>query len=354
MPLSVRVLIAMACLLAIAADVDREERDGNTREVGKPYVERVRARFTYDAQAAAYKRAQREEIAIDMAFIKGGRFLMGSPTDEGERNVPESPQHEVEVSDFWMSRYEVPQALVYEWRLSYSEFDRGEAGFSDAELKAMKLPRPGIPERDPDYGPWHDPKRPATGLTQYAAQQFCRWLSARTGRFYRLPTEAEWEYAARSGTKTAWHFGNGADPLGDYAWFNYRLEQGARRIGEKKPNLWGLYDLYGNVAEWTLDGWSDDYGQFAAKLSVDPWVERKKGSRFGVVRGGDWTSPAAQTRSAARRKQDDTGSESWAGQFEWFDVTDEGRRVGIRFVSPVKPDKDDRAHYLEPFPRQKQ
>jgi formylglycine-generating enzyme required for sulfatase activity len=197
---------------------------------------------------------------------------------------------------------------------------------------------------------------PVGGLTQDGAQQFCEWLSARTGRTYRLPTEAEWEYAARAGTRTRYFFGDDVKRLSEYAWFGEKVEGGAHPVGRKKPNPWGLYDMYGNVAEWTLDGWSPDYKPFGGggKVAVDPWVARKDDEGFGVVRGGSWADKAERLRSAARAKQVDRKPTSGEEHFEWYDSTDEGVQVGLRVVSPVEADREEegrpaRATYIKPY-----
>jgi formylglycine-generating enzyme required for sulfatase activity len=202
-----------------------------------------------------------------------------------------------------------------------------------------------------------DDRYPLAGLTQYGAQEFCRWLSARTGHFYRLPTEAEWEYAARAGTTTRYFFGDDPAKLGEYAWFGGKLDEGAREVGQKRPNPWGLYDIYGNVSEWTLEGWAADYRAAAAKGAAagNFWTVRRATERFGTARGGDWTGKADALRSAARIKEVDF-REHWIdqGHFEYFDASDEGVRVGFRVVSPVEPDREadgrpPRAEYLKPY-----
>jgi formylglycine-generating enzyme required for sulfatase activity len=137
--------------------------------------------------------------------------------------------------------------------------------------------------------------------------EYCRWLSQKTGKLYRLPTEAEWEWAARAGTATAYSFGDDPKDLKDYAWFaDDDPDELTQEVGKKKPNPWGLYDMYGNVAEWCLDHYKKDaYATFPAdKLTLEP-VIMPTAARFPhVARGGSWADKADRCRSAARRGSD--------------------------------------------------
>src|SRR6185295_4387517 len=99
---------------------------------------------------------------------------------------------------------------------------------------------------------------PAISMTQHAANKYCEWLSAKTGKNYRLPTEAEWEWACRAGTTTAYSFGDDASKLGEYAWFTPNSEEKPQPVGKKKPNPWGIHDMHGNVTEWCIDAYRKD------------------------------------------------------------------------------------------------
>ena len=138
---------------------------------------------------------------------------------------------------------------------------------------------------------------PAISMTQHAANKYAQWLSAKTGEYYRLPTEAEWEYACRAGGATAIP----AAQLGDYAWFvtnspDVEFSRGTYHpIGTKKPNAWGLYDMLGNVMEWTLD----QYKPYASAEAENPWV-RSTTSYPHAVRGGSWNDEAAKVSCTAR------------------------------------------------------
>ena len=133
---------------------------------------------------------------------------------------------------------------------------------------------------------------PAICMTQFAAKMYCKWLSAKTGRYYRLPTEAEWEYACRAGAKTAYSFGDDPAKLGDYGWFSDNSDEKYHKVGQKKPNLWGLYDMHGNVCEWCLDEYvADQYKKLGNKQVVNPVVPVTK-PYPQVARGGAWTDEA--------------------------------------------------------------
>src|SRR5947207_1977148 len=125
---------------------------------------------------------------------------------------------------------------------------------------------------------------PASSMTQHAANSYCKWLSAKTGQFYRLPSEAEWEYACRAGTTTAYSFGDDVAALGDYSWYKKNAPGNDPPVGKKKANPWGLYDVHGYVAEWCLDTAHPNYEGAPADGSA--WVGEPKAQR--VIRGGSF------------------------------------------------------------------
>jgi formylglycine-generating enzyme required for sulfatase activity len=183
-------------------------------------------------------------------------------------------------------------------------------------------------------------------MTQFAAKMYCKWLSAKTGRYYRLPTEAEWEYACRAGTTTAYWFGDDPAKLDDYAWFSDNSDEKYHKVGLKKPNPWGLYDMHGNVCQWCLDQYdADEYKKLAGKLAVNPVVPVTK-AYPQVARGGAWTDEAPMLRSAARR----ASSPEWKSadpqspKSIWY-FTD-ANFVGFRVVRPLRvPSAEEAARY---------
>ena len=191
------------------------------------------------------------------------------------------------------------------------------------------------------YGVGDQPNQPAVTITPFSARQYTKWLSGILGNNYRLPTEAEWEYAARAGTTTAYSFGDDAGELEDYAWFDANGDSQTHPVGTKKPNPWGLYDMHGNVAEWTLDQYFPDA---YAKLGSGP-VDAKAAVHWPtkiyprVIRGGSWLEPAAMSRSAARHKSEDQEwklSDPNIPLSPWWYTEEPATAVGMRIVRPLE------------------
>lgn len=289
------------------------------------------------------------EPVIEMIAIPGGQFLMGSPAGEKNRKPDEGPLHKVKLAPFYISQYEITWDL-YELFV-YHDYDPTRNSDSiDAFVDAVT--RPTKPYLDMTFGMGKE-GFPAIGMTQYNAIQFCKWLYTRTGVFYRLPTEAEWEYACRAGTKTPYSFGNSSSKLGDYAWYVSNSQEKTHPVGRKKPNAWGLYDMLGNAGEWTMDQYETDYyKKFKDSIADNPVAVPVKLYPH-VIRGGSYADAPAALRSASRGKSDprwkrndpQIPKSNW-----WFP---EAPFVGIRIVRPVTPpskEEIEKYYNTQPIP----
>jgi len=234
-----------------------------------------------------------------------------------------APDLKVRVDAFWMQAHEVTWD---EYRL-FMFAPKGETGVDG-------ISRPTKPYVEMSFGMGID-GYPAISMTQHAANKYAEWLSAKTGQFYRLPTEAEWEYACRAGTTTAYFFGDDPAKLGDYAWYAANSGGKYQKVATKKPNPWGLFDMLGNVMEWTLDG----YAPYKKGTESNPWV-KATGPYPHAVRGGSWNDPADQLKCGSRVASD----ASWKQQDPqlpksiWY-MTD-AQWLGFRLVRPAKVPSD--------------
>lgn len=240
-----------------------------------------------------------EEVSFEMVFIPGGTFQIGSQAGEAGRRDDEGPQQVVRLDPFYLATTEVTLKLFLAF---YRETNRPQqdvwysAGDGGAKVDAVTGPTPVYGDLTMGRGE----KNPATGMTWQNAVVFCQWLSRKTGRQYRLPTEAEWEYACRGGTKTIFGFGNDSARLPDFAWYRGSSRSGTHPVGQKQPNRWGLYDLQGNVSEWVYDFYSPEAYSDLAKESENVNPTGPKSGKVHVARGGSYRSTAEELRCAAR------------------------------------------------------
>lgn len=211
-------------------------------------------------------------VILEMVAIPGGKFLMGSP--EGEGNDREKPQHQVTIQPFYMGKYPVTQA---QWemvsRLPEVKIDLRS---KPSHFKGANLPVENVS--------WHD------------AQEFCARISKATGKLYRLPSEAEWEYACRANTTTLYYFGDTITT--DLVNHNNKYGQ-TTDVGKFPPNAFGLYDMHGNVWEWCEDGWHENY------INAPTWPNNtihwiSQGDNNRMLRGGQWYLNPSYCRSASR------------------------------------------------------
>ncbi len=252
-------------------------------------------------------------VSFSMVAIDGGEFLLGSPEDESYRRKDEGPQRKVKVSPFFMAEVEVSWDEFLAWFGQTASEGRKEAETNLEEVDAISGATP--PWGAPDQG-WGKGQRPAITMSHHAAVQYCRWLSHVTGKTYRLPTEAEWEYAARGGKQTAYPFEGSPKDYSELSFWNKWLGVDTAVIGRYvsykansngksqladmvKANPYGLKNMNGNVAEFCSDWYSaDTYKNYKEEELIDPKGPSR--GREHVVRGGSFRSDASELRSAAR------------------------------------------------------
>jgi hypothetical protein len=176
-------------------------------------------------------------------------------------------------------------------------------------------------------------------MSQFAAKQYTKWLSLLTETFYRLPTEAEWEYACRAGQTSSYSFGGDDSELGKYAWSSENSDGMSQPVGQKLPNAWGLYDMHGNASEWVLDGYrTHHYSKLKDGVSANQAIAWPKQLYPRVLRGGSWQMEPVDCRSAARRKSDDELWRSYdpnSPKSPWWFASEEAQDVGFRIMRPL-------------------
>ena len=325
-------------LLALAASA---RADGPPTE-GKPYTQKIPGTDT----------------SFNMVPIPAGKFLMGSPDTEKKRKSDEGPQFTVEMDAFWMGTHEVTQTEYELYLENYHRLaDKGAPSIPKDKLAdAVTYPTPMY---ELEAGPvlqrmGRGGNFPAVIMSQYAARQYTKWLSKRTGRYYRLPTEAEWEYAARAGTTTAFSFGDDKEQLKEYGFFIDNADKEGdlayREVSQKKANAWGLFDIYGNVGEWCIDAYAADwYKQFGGKtVKWNEAINWPHEQYPRVIRGGGFQSEPEECRSASRvgstpkmniKDPQLPQSPHWLSDGFW---------IGFRIVAPVKePSEDEKRKFWE-------
>lgn len=329
------VAVLLALPSSLVADAPKrvplpvENSDAESSKEMKPYGELL----------------EHTDVKIEMLPIPAGSFTMGSPESESDREDDEGPQRKIEIAPFWMSKCEITWDAYDAWGEEIDKRRRMVLGLpkTPRDLVVDGISKPTEPYTDMSFGMGRG-SFPAICMTQHAARTFCKWLSAKTGRYYRLPTEAEWEYACRAGTETAYSFGDDPEQLDQHAWFWDNSEEAYHPVGQKKPNPWGLHDMHGNVSEWVLD----QYTEYSTiKDTRNPLaIPTKLYPR--VVRGGGWDDDPETLRSAARI----------ASEPEWKDQDPQEPRsiwyhtdalsVGFRVVRPlVEPSEQEKMQKWE-------
>lgn len=292
---------------------------------------------------AAYKEKLTSGALFEMLPVKGGTF-----TWKGEK---EGDVLEVTLSPFWMGKAEVTwdeydpfmnDEIPREKDGQVVEFAR-EQITNDIDF----LARPTPPYHPMTYGMERD-GYPAISMTQHAANKYCQWISFQTGHFYRLPTEAEWEYACRAGSTTKYSWGDKPEDAPQFAWFGGDEASQYQKPGTKKPNAWGLLDMHGNAREWVLDQYVPDRRAYFGKDKVhNPWIKATKPYPH-VTKGGHWKLPLEEITADKRtpsspdwKNLDPQGPRSL-----WYLTTIPDAYNGIRLVRPEKtPTAEEMYHY---------
>jgi formylglycine-generating enzyme required for sulfatase activity len=280
--------------------------------------ERIVAKPSPAAVAAYSVTIPNTTVTYGMAPIAAGEFPMGAAAADAQHKADELPQHRVRVDSFWMQTDEVTWD---EFHLFMFARQANEKAGEDKAVDAIS--RPTHPYVEMSFGMGIN-GFPAISMTQHAANKYAEWLSAKTGEFYRLPTEAEWEYACKAG-------GNSTAPLADVAWYAADSSGKYQKVAAKKPNAWGLFDMLGNVSEWTLD----QYAPYSAEKRDNPWLAPKTPYPI-AVRGGSWSDAAESVTCEARTASDP----AWKQQDPqlpksiWYET--DAPWLGFRLVRPAK------------------
>jgi formylglycine-generating enzyme required for sulfatase activity len=284
------------------------------------------------------------EAVFEMQPVPGGKFLLGSPAGEKGRSADEGPQVEIIVEPFWIGSREVNWAQYKFYMTMHDTFKKLAAAnvqkITPENAEFIVTAPSNLYDPTFTFKQGADPQQPAVTMSQYAAKQYSKWLGAMTGQFFRLPSEAEWEYACRAGTTTAYSFGDDPAKLGEYAWYFDNAGETTHKIGEKKPNPWGLYDMHGNVGEWVLDAYTPDgyqrlEGKTTKAADAIAWPTKLYPR---VVRGGSWDEDPDRLRSAARRPSDDDAWRSEDPNFPqspWWFTSEPALTVGCRMIRPL-------------------
>lgn len=266
--------------------------------------------FSYSLLAQDLKSYQQvipqTRVSFDMVAIPSGSFVFGQTK-------------KTQVSAFWMGKTEV----------TYDEYQLFFEESRDPEPRPPKegpdaVTRPSPPYIDFTLGMGKVGGFPANSMQQYGAIMYCKWLYAKTGVFYRLPTEIEWEYACRAGADIP------SKVLPDYAWFQGNSNEKYHQVGQKKPNSWGLHDMLGNVSEWVLDHFeSDPTARKESPVFIDKYAD-------AVVRGGNYQDPANLVRSTARMAADPIWNrrDPQVPKSIWWNA--DAPFVGFRIMRPAK------------------
>ena len=238
-------------------------------------------------------------VGMKLKRIPAGELLMGSPENDPDVSNDEKPQHRVRITQpFYLGIHQVTRGqfrrFIEATRYQTEAEKDGKGGWGWDASAGKWFQNPKFTWRSPSFDQTDD--HPVVNVSWNDATAFSDWLSRQEGQEYRLPTEAEWEYACRAGTTTRFSFGDEENALGQYAWYSANASNQTHPVGERKPNAFGLYDMHGNVWEWCWDGYDADY--YKRSPADNPRGPEPAAPR--VIRGGSWRIGPQNARSAYR------------------------------------------------------
>lgn len=294
-----RLLFSIACLLCVSVIFSQ----GTTTQ-----------RTSVSTPLNAYTQLiPGSDLYFKMVPIPAGNFTIGNTTKK------------INIDAFWMGSFEVT-------RDEFDVFLKDEQTSQNVSVDAITRPSPQYV--DLSWGMGKEGGYPANSMSQLSALMYCKWLYQKTHVFYRLPTEAEWEYACKAGTQTNYFFGNDTKQLSKYAWYSENSNQVYHKVGQKLPNPWGLYDMLGNLLEWTLDHY--DENAYAHYTNENPRVPANNLRYPKVLRGGSYEEDAQNLVATKRFNSDPIWNrrDPQIPKSKWW--LTEAKQVGFRLVRPFK------------------
>jgi len=272
-------------------------------------------------------------VEYSMTLVPAGKVTIGNDIHSNE-----GPSFNATLESFWIGTHE----LTFDEYKVFRKKNLDVAPEEMPEWDADAISRPSPPYEDPTFGMGED-GYPAVSMTQLAALQYCKWLSDKTGEFYRLPSEIEWEYACRANSKVDYQ-----TALDTFAWYYDNSMEKYQKVGLKTANSWGIHDMLGNVSEWTLDQYEENaYQTLSTSTEVNPWI--KPTSLYPrTVRGGSWDDDKSKSRCDCRISSSDEWKERDPQIPKSFWWNTDSPFVGFRMVKPVNPPSaEDQAAFWE-------
>jgi len=284
--------------------------------------------FTLNAQSNYIETIPGTTVSFEMVSVKGSTVQLGLAETDALYEDQEGPIATTTVDDFWIGKHEV---TYDEFALfQYKTKDTPASNLTSNTFQLDAVSRPTPPYEDMAFGMGTVGGFPAVSMTQQAALRYCKWLYLKTGHFYRLPTEAEWEYACKAGSRETQ-----PEDLDESAWYIKNSLDKFQKVGQKEPNAWGIHDMIGNVAEWTLDKYFEDYHERLAEKTLNPWM--KPDLKYAhTTRGGSYDDEAEDCHCTARLKSTPLWQrrDPQIPKSRWWNTN--AAFVGFRLVRPAQ------------------